>query len=190
MGDGRLRCWPKSCQDSPGPEHQPGILRILFPKQLSCQPTSLPLGLLCPDHHVFSYFFVLQPTLRNTFFLAARAYAPAHAHTCIFIVIGYLYLKFYSFFFFLLLGPHPQRMEVPRLGAESELQLLAYTTATAIATWDPNHIFNPHHSSQQHQIPEPLRPGIELASSWILVGFISTAPQWEFPKILFLLHMM
>ena len=28
--------------------------------------------------------------------------------------------------------------EVPRLGVESELQLPAYTTATA--TWDPSHI--------------------------------------------------
>ena len=29
------------------------------------------------------------------------------------------------------LGPHPWHMEVPRLGAESELQLPAYTIATA-----------------------------------------------------------
>ena len=29
------------------------------------------------------------------------------------------------------LGPHLQHTEVPRLGVESELQLLAYTTATA-----------------------------------------------------------
>ena len=28
-------------------------------------------------------------------------------------------------------GPHPQHREVPRLGGESELQLVAYTTATA-----------------------------------------------------------
>ena len=33
-----------------------------------------------------------------------------------------------SFFFFVFLGPHPWHMEVPRLGVESELQLLAYTT--------------------------------------------------------------
>ena len=31
-----------------------------------------------------------------------------------------------------LLGPHPQHMEVPRLGVESELQLLTYITATAM----------------------------------------------------------
>ena len=29
------------------------------------------------------------------------------------------------------LGPHPQHMEVPRLGVESEPQLPAYTAATA-----------------------------------------------------------
>ena len=34
-------------------------------------------------------------------------------------------------FFFVFLGPHLQHMEVPRLGVKSELQLLAYTSATA-----------------------------------------------------------
>ena len=47
-------------------------------------------------------------------------------------------------------GLHLQHMEVPRLGVESELQLPAYTTATA--TPDPSHVFNIHHCSQQHQI--------------------------------------
>ena len=42
-------------------------------------------------------------------------------------------------------------MEVPRLGVESEIQLLA----TAIATQDPSHICNLHHSSLC-QIPDPL----------------------------------
>ena len=37
--------------------------------------------------------------------------------------------SFNDFFFFL--GPYLQYMEVPRLGVESELHLLAYTTATA-----------------------------------------------------------
>ena len=35
----------------------------------------------------------------------------------------------FVFVFVLLLGPHLQHMEVPRLGVESELQLPAYTTA-------------------------------------------------------------
>ena len=36
------------------------------------------------------------------------------------------------FFFFFFLGLHPQHMKGPRLGVESELQLPAYTTATAM----------------------------------------------------------
>ena len=45
-------------------------------------------------------------------------------------------------------------MEVPRLGGKSELQLEAYTTATA--TRDPSCICNLHHSSWQCQILNPL----------------------------------
>ena len=61
---------------------------------------------------------------------------------------------FFSFFFpSFFLGPYIQCMAVSRLGVESELQLLAYTTATA--TWDPSCICNLHHSSRQCQIPGP-----------------------------------
>ena len=45
-------------------------------------------------------------------------------------------------------------MEVPRLGVESELQLPAYTTATA--TPDPSFICDLHHSSGQGRILSPL----------------------------------
>ena len=41
-------------------------------------------------------------------------------------------------FFFVFLGPYPWHMEVSRLGAELELQLLAYTTATAMT--DLSHV--------------------------------------------------
>ena len=43
-------------------------------------------------------------------------------------------------------------MEVPRLGVESELQLLAYATAT---TGYPSHVYDLYLSSQQHQILSP-----------------------------------
>ena len=43
-------------------------------------------------------------------------------------------------------------MEAPRLEVESELQLLAYATATR----NPSCICNLHHSSQQHQTLNPL----------------------------------
>ena len=48
------------------------------------------------------------------------------------------------------LGPHLQHMEVPRLGVESELQLLPTPQKYPAA-----------------------KPGIELASSWILVRFVT-----------------
>ena len=54
----------------------------------------------------------------------------------------------------LVLGLHLRHMEVPRLGVELELQLLAYTTATA--TWAPSRIFDQHHDSWQRQILNPL----------------------------------
>ena len=52
------------------------------------------------------------------------------------------------------LEPHPWHMEIPRLGVEPELQLLAYATATG--TRDLSHICNLHHSSQQRHILNPL----------------------------------
>ena len=60
-------------------------------------------------------------------------------------------------FFFLSLFLRLQQMwhmEVPGLGVESELQLPAYTTATA--TWDPSHICDLHLISQQLvAMPDP-----------------------------------
>ena len=61
-------------------------------------------------------------------------------------------------------------MKVPRLGAELELQLPAYTTATA--TWDPSHICDLHHGSWQRRILNPLsevrdRSFILMDASWV-----------------------
>ena len=46
-------------------------------------------------------------------------------------------------------------MEVPRLGVELELGLLAYATATAMP--DPSGICDLHHSSWQRWVLNPLR---------------------------------
>ena len=54
-------------------------------------------------------------------------------------------------------------MEVPRLGVELELQLLAYTTATAM--WDLSHVCDLHHSSWQCQIPDPLSKARDQTSN-------------------------
>jgi len=86
------------------------------------------------------------------------------------------FLSFFFFFFFL--GPPPQRMEVPRLGVDSEMLLPAYTTATA--TWDLSHDCDlPNSSWQPRSLTHWLRPGIKPVSSWILVRFATTEPQWE-----------
>ena len=91
---------------------------------------------------------------------------------------NFMLQDFFFFFFFGFLGPHLQCMEVPRLGVESELQLPAYTTATAIL--DLSRVCDLHHSSWQHQILNPLRrPGIEPVSSRTQVRFVTNEPQWE-----------
>ena len=72
-------------------------------------------------------------------------------------------------------------LDVPRLGVESELQLLAYTTATA--TQNPSCIFELHHSSLQCQICNPLNGARDPSeTSCILVGFVTTNPQRELPQ--------
>ena len=80
------------------------------------------------------------------------------------------------------LGPRLWPMEVPRLEVRLELQLLAYTTATA--TPDPNHIFDLHHISWQHQILNPLskardRTCVLMNTSWVRKPVSSTGvPNW------------
>ena len=73
------------------------------------------------------------------------------------LVFWYLKSKSSSLLFFIFfgfLGPHLWYMEVPRLGVESELQLPADTTATAIQDQSP--VWNLHHNSWQCQIFNPL----------------------------------
>ena len=60
----------------------------------------------------------------------------------------YMYVCIY------ILEPYLGHMEVPRLGVTSELQLPTYATATE--TRNRSQVCNLHHSSQQHQIFNPL----------------------------------
>ena len=65
-----------------------------------------------------------------------------------------LFLILIFLLFFVFSGLHLTHMEVSRLAVQSELQLQAYTTATA--TWDWIRVCDVHHSSWQHQIINPL----------------------------------
>ena len=65
-----------------------------------------------------------------------------------------LYHFFLSFVF---LGPHSWHTEVPRLGVQSELQLPAYTTATAMP--DLSIICNLHHKLMATPDPQPTELG-------------------------------
>ena len=71
-------------------------------------------------------------------------------------------------------------MEVPRLGVEVKLLLLAYATATAIA--DLSCICNPQHSSQQCWMLNPLNKARDqIRNLMVTIAFVSTALQWELP---------
>ena len=68
-----------------------------------------------------------------------------------------------------LLGPYLRHVEVPRLGVKWELQLPTHAIDTA--TPDLSHIYDLHHSSQQHRILNLLgearvRTCILMDTSW------------------------
>ena len=68
-------------------------------------------------------------------------------------------------FFLIFLGLHPKHMKVLWLGG--------WIRAVAVAA-------GLHHShSNARSLTHWVRPGIEPASLWILVGFVSSEPQWE-----------
>ena len=69
---------------------------------------------------------------------------------------------FVCFCFFHFLGPYPWHMEVPRLGVELELELLVYTTATAMQ--DPSCVCDLHHSDSNAGSEPHLRPTPQLTA--------------------------
>ena len=77
-------------------------------------------------------------------------------------------------------------MEVPKLGVESELELLACATATAVQDpQDPSHICDLHHSSWQCWILNPLSEARDqtynlMAPNWIRFCCATMGtPKWE-----------
>ena len=65
-------------------------------------------------------------------------------------------------------------MEIPSLGVQLDLQLLAYFTVTA--TWDPSHICELHHSSWQCQILNPLSKARDQTCNLMVPSHICFPP--------------
>ena len=94
----------------------------------------------------------LGPMLRTGPTPAAACLSPNHIQDqvrCYAVLSSSLSMTIIFFF----LGPHLRHMEVPRLGIESEVQLPAFTAATAMP--DPSRLCQLHHSPRQHGIPNP-----------------------------------
>ena len=79
------------------------------------------------------------------------------------------------FFFFNLFTP----MEVPRLGVESELQLLAKSHSHSKAKTEQSLLPHTAVHSNAGSLTHWVGSGIELVSSRILVGFVTAEPQQE-----------
>ena len=90
------------------------------------------------------------------------------------------------FFFLVFLGPHPWNMEVPWLGVSLELQLPCYIPQPQQCRIQATSSTYTSAHSNTRFLTYWAEPGIEPASSWILVGFITTEPQWEFLQVHFL----
>ena len=75
----------------------------------------------------------------------------------------YIY-SFFFFFFTFFLGLHLQHMKVPRLGVKLELQVLAYTTATATPVQAASATYAAA-CGNTRSLTHLVRPGIEPTSS-------------------------
>ena len=79
----------------------------------------------------------------------------------------------FFFFCFCFLGPHPGHMEIPRLGVQSELQLSDYVPQPQqCQIWAVSATCTTAHSNSR-SLTHWAKPGIEPASSWILVRFVN-----------------
>ena len=89
-------------------------------------------------------------------------------------------------FFFGLFRAALWHMEVPRLGVELELQL-PVPQLFQYQIWAVSVTYTAAHGNAKSSIHWG-GLGIELMSSWILVRFITTKPQWELWKLFKLPH--
>ena len=80
-------------------------------------------------------------------------------------------------------------MVVPRTRVESEHSCGPTPQPQQRRIWASSVTYTTAHSNAR-SLTHWTRPGIKPRSSWMLVGFITTEPQWELPKMLFLTCIM
>ena len=108
-------------------------------------------------------------------------------YVCIAILL--IVLDSFSFSFFFFLKAAPEAYGSSQVVVESELQIPASTTATAM--WDLSHVCNLHHSLQQHQIPDLLSEArdqtrILMDASWIYFNWATRGiPVWGLLLLVF-----
>ena len=83
-----------------------------------------------------------------------------------------------SSFFLCFSGLHVRHMEVPRPEVELELKLQLLAPATVTATPDLSNVCNPHHSSQQRWIVNPLSKARDGTRTGILMDTTQVRYHW------------
>ena len=126
---------------SPTPSPIPGSLAgCLSPGTFSGAPLvltscSIAQALLCPPSNLPYRHYPPNCTVQEELD-SGKGEKTSQTFLTLFIIL----------FYFVVLGPHPRNMEVPRPGVKSELLPPAYTRATA--AWDPSRVCDPRHSSR------------------------------------------
>ena len=102
--------------------------------------SELPPGFRFSPNPVLNLLLTFFPFLTPShFFLSLSFQKDSFGRASVSTRTGFLSLSLF-FFFFAFLGPHPQHMDVPRLGGRTA------------ARWDLSRVCTPHHSSWQHRI--------------------------------------
>ena len=92
-------------------------------------------------------------------------------------------------YFFVILGLYPQHMYVPRLGLNQSCSCQPANSHSNVGIQATSWTYTTAHGNAGSSM-HWARPGIEPASSWILVRFVSTEPQWELLHLLLFFNSM
>ena len=93
-------------------------------------------------------------------------------------------VKFFFFLSLFFLEPHPQHMEVPRLGVYWSCSRQPAPEPQQCRIWATSATYTTAHGNTR-SITHWARPGMEPVSSWILVGFVNHWATTGTPKLKF-----